>query len=70
MKPVLLILIKLARSRLMRLAETFEVIDAPDPQSRAAALAHDGARVQMVLTNGSVGLSGAEIDRLPALSPV
>jgi hypothetical protein len=67
MKPVLMILIAISRAWRARLAESFEVVNAPDAQSRSAAIVRDGARVQLVLTNGSLGLSAAEIDRLPAL---
>jgi lactate dehydrogenase-like 2-hydroxyacid dehydrogenase len=68
MKPVLLVLIRLSASRLARFARTYEVVDAPDAQSRSQALTRDGARVRIVLTNGSTGIAAADIDRLPALS--
>ena len=68
MKPVLLILIAMSRARRARLAEVFEIINAPDARSRAEALPRDGARVQIVLTNGSVGLNAMEIDQLPVLT--
>src|SRR6218665_3934594 len=67
MKPPLLLLITLADDYLRQLAERFELIQAPDAASRAAAIAGDGAAVEFVLTNGSVGLSAAEIDALPGL---
>jgi lactate dehydrogenase-like 2-hydroxyacid dehydrogenase len=70
MKPVLLLLIAMSRPRRDRLAQTFEVVNAPDAQSRAEALSRDGPRVRIVLTNGSIGITGAEMDRLPALSLV
>ena len=68
MKPVLLILIAMSRARRARLAEVFEINNAPDARSRAAVVPRDGARVQIVLTNGSVGLNAMEIDQLPALT--
>lgn len=70
MKIVLLVLITLSRSRLARFAETFEVIDAARPGALPDALAHDGARVRIVLTNGSIGLAAGHIDQLPALTMV
>ncbi len=70
MKIVLLVLITLSRSRMARFAETFEVIDAARPGALPAALARDGARVRIVLTNGSIGLAAEHIDQLPALTLV
>lgn len=68
MKPVLLILTRLPRDKVSRLAETFEVIERSDPAARAAALDSDDPRVRVVLTNGSTGITAAEIDRLPGLT--
>ena len=41
MKPVLLVLIAMSRPRRDRLAQTFEVVNAPDAQSRAEALSRE-----------------------------
>ena len=68
MKSVLLVLIKLSQARLRKFAETFEVIDASDVSSRSQVLTRAGSRVEVVLTNGSIGLTAAEIDQLPRLT--
>lgn len=68
MKPVLLVLLHLARVRVARFATSYEVVYAPDAASRAEAIARHGDRVRIVLTNGSIGLGADEIDRLPRLT--
>lgn len=70
MKPLLLILTRLPRERVARFADTFEVMETPDAASRAATLATDNPRVRLVLTNGSTGLTAAEMDRLPGITLV
>ncbi|KAF1043958.1 2-hydroxyacid dehydrogenase [Xylophilus sp.] len=66
MKPVLLVLIHLSDAHLEQLARHYELVYAPDADRHAEAIAADGARVQAVLTNGTVGLRAAQIDGLPA----
>ena len=68
MKPVLLVLIALSRPRLAVFAGSFEVLNAPDAQSRSQALSRDGSRVRLVLTNGSIGLAADEMDQMPGLT--
>jgi D-3-phosphoglycerate dehydrogenase len=68
MKPRLLVLIAMGQGRLATLREHFDLLYAPDAATRAATVAHDGAGVQVVLTNGTTGLTAAEIDAMPALT--
>lgn len=70
MKPVLLALSFLSPEHCIQLSETFELVYAPDAAGHAAAIAVHGARVRVVLTIGSVGLTAAQIDLLPALTLV
>ena len=68
MKPVLLALMFLSEEHIAQMAQTFEVIYAPDAPQAATAIAQHGSRVRVVLTIGAVGLSPAQIDALPALT--
>lgn len=70
MKPVLLILIPMDRMPTAGIDARFEVIHAPDASAAAAAIAAHGARVDVVLTNGSTGLSAAAIAAMPRLTLV
>jgi lactate dehydrogenase-like 2-hydroxyacid dehydrogenase len=53
-----------------QIATQYELIYAPKPAQREAALAQHGARVRAVLTIGSIGLTAQELDRMPALTLV
>ncbi|MBV8503937.1 MAG: 2-hydroxyacid dehydrogenase [Paucibacter sp.] len=68
MKPVLLLLITLRDEFLVQLRERFDVRYAPTPSQRAEAIQVHGARIRLVLTNGTTGLRGDEIDAMPMLS--
>ena len=68
MKPVLLALMFLSEEHIAQMAQTFEVIYAPDASQAATAIAQHGSQVRVVLTIGAVGLSPAQIDALPALT--
>lgn len=68
MKPVLLALMFLSEEHIAQMAQTFEVIYAPDAPQAATAIAQHGSRVRVVLTIGAVGLSPAQIDALPSLT--
>ena len=70
MKPVLLALSFLAPEHCTQLTEAFELVYVPDAKEHPAAIAAHGARVRVVLTIGSVGLSAAQMDGLPALTLV
>jgi lactate dehydrogenase-like 2-hydroxyacid dehydrogenase len=67
MKPTLLVLIPLNDESLACIAAAFDVIYAPDPASRAEAIASRGATVRAVLTNGTTGVKSGEVDQLPKL---
>jgi lactate dehydrogenase-like 2-hydroxyacid dehydrogenase len=49
------------------IAAAFDVFYAPDPASRAEAIASHGATVRAVLTNGTTGVKAVEVDQLPKL---
>lgn len=68
MKPLLLVLITMPRAALAAIAARFDMLYAPDDAQRAATIAARGAEVQAVLTNGTTGLSAAEIDACPKLT--
>ncbi|WP_144108055.1 2-hydroxyacid dehydrogenase [Paraburkholderia sp. BCC1886] len=66
-KPTLLVLIPLGDSHLASIGAAFDVIYAPDSAQCDAAIGQHGDKVRAVLTNGTTGLSAADIDRLPQL---
>ncbi|CAN7229215.1 2-hydroxyacid dehydrogenase [Acidovorax sp. LjRoot194] len=68
MKPVLLALMFLSEEHRAQMAQSFEVIYAPDAAQAAAAMAEHGARITVVLTIGATGLSATQIDALPQVS--
>ncbi|MFG6412732.1 NAD(P)-dependent oxidoreductase [Roseateles sp. DC23W] len=63
----LLLLIPIAAEHKALLLERYRIIEAPDAASRAAALAAQAAAIDLVLTNGAVGFSAAEIAACPRL---
>jgi lactate dehydrogenase-like 2-hydroxyacid dehydrogenase len=67
MKPSLLVLIPLNDTSRASVTAAFDVIYAPDPATRTEAIAAHGGTIRAVLTNGTTGLTAAEIDQLPAL---
>ncbi|KZK29470.1 hydroxyacid dehydrogenase [Delftia sp. GW456-R20] len=69
MQPALLVLNFNAEGHLRQMAQAFPSFDllyAPDASQCEAALAEHGARIQAVLTIGSIGLSAAQMQRMPA----
>ena len=68
MKPVLLVLMFLSEEHRAQMAQSFEVLYAPDAAQAAAAIAEHGSRITVVLTIGATGLSAAQIDALPRVS--
>ncbi|MGU7774896.1 2-hydroxyacid dehydrogenase [Burkholderia sp. MR1-5-21] len=68
MKPELLVLIALRGDAHRQIAASFDVRYAPTPAERERAVADHGGTIRAVLTNGSTGLTAAEIDRMPNLS--
>lgn len=67
MKPSLLVLIPVQDDARARLADAYALIYAPDDAAREQAIAEHGGDVQLVLTNGTTGLSEADLARLPKL---
>ncbi|GGF87206.1 2-hydroxyacid dehydrogenase [Azorhizobium oxalatiphilum] len=70
MAPVnvdLLVLIPFPPHELARLEAVFNVTYAPEPQSRADAIASKGPQFRAVLTHGTAGLTAAEMDAMPKL---
>lgn len=73
MKPVVLVLVYLSQEHRDLVGSHFEMIYAPnahlgkDRSNGEAQMATRGHEIKMVLTNGTNGLTAAEIDRLPAL---
>jgi lactate dehydrogenase-like 2-hydroxyacid dehydrogenase len=65
--PVLLLLVALAEQYKACLRQHYELIDAPTPALRAAAIAQRGAEISLVLTNGATGLRADEMDAMPGL---
>ncbi|QQC67484.1 2-hydroxyacid dehydrogenase [Paraburkholderia ginsengisoli] len=70
MKPSLLVLIHLNDASRASIEAAFDVLYAPDTPQRDAAIAAHGETIRAVLTNGTTGLSAAEIDRMPQLELV
>ncbi|MDR3738319.1 MAG: 2-hydroxyacid dehydrogenase [Terracidiphilus sp.] len=70
MKPSLLVLIPLKDASRAGVEAAFDVVYAPDATQRAAAIAAHGETIRAVLTNGTTGLTAAEIDRMPQLELV
>ncbi|HZZ04472.1 2-hydroxyacid dehydrogenase [Paraburkholderia sp.] len=67
MKPSLLVLITLKDASRANVEAAFDVVYAPDTTQRTAAIAEHGGTIRAVLTNGTNGLTAAEIDQMPQL---
>lgn len=67
MKPLLLAITALSIPHRAAIAESFELVYAPDLAERASALATHGKAIRVVLTIGSVGLTAQEMDAMPQL---
>ncbi|WP_457418767.1 NAD(P)-dependent oxidoreductase [Roseateles sp. P5_E7] len=67
MNDTLLLLVPIAAEHKAALLARFRVIEATDAASRAAAMAAHAADIELVLTNGSVGFTAAEIAACPKL---
>lgn len=70
MQPALLVLNFNTEAHLRQMAQafpSFELLYAPDAAQCEAAIAEHGTRIQAVLTIGSIGLSAAQMQRMPAL---
>jgi len=69
-RPKLLVLNYMADVHQAMVTPYFDLVYAPTPALRAAHVAADGASIHVVLTIGSVGLTAAEMDAMPALQLV
>jgi lactate dehydrogenase-like 2-hydroxyacid dehydrogenase len=63
----LLLLVPIAAEHKALLLERYRVIEAPDAASRANAITTRASDIDLVLTNGATGFTGAEIAALPHL---
>jgi len=70
MKPQLLVLIHLSEQSKATIGSAFEILYAPDKERRAAAIGGIAKDVKVVLSNGSTGLTAAEMDALNQLQLV
>lgn len=70
MKPVLLALMFLSEEHRAQMAQSFELVYAPDAAQATTAIAEHGARITVVLTIGATGLPAAQIDALPNITLV
>lgn len=70
MKTPLLVLCPVNADNLDVLAERYVLVYAPTAAERGDAIAAHGARIQAVLTIGTIGLTAAEMAAMPALQLV
>ena len=68
--PRILVLTYMAEPHQAMLTPFFDLLYAPTAELRAARIQQDGANIRAVLTIGSVGLTAAEMDAMPALELV
>lgn len=69
-KIPLLVLVPMQPQYRDQVLARYDVVYAPDKAARQAAIAQHGARVRAVLTIGTIGLTAAEIQAMPALELV
>lgn len=67
MKTPLLVLIYLSEESQAIIGEKFDILYAPDHKTRIAAIQGAAKEVKVVLTNGSIGLSAADMQALSKL---
>jgi len=67
-RPVLLVMLPLSAAHMERLAQAFTVIDASRPEDCQARIDAHGAQVRVVLTNGTIGLTAAQMAGMPGLT--
>ncbi|OZI48918.1 2-hydroxyacid dehydrogenase [Bordetella genomosp. 5] len=70
MKTPLLVLCPVNADNLDVLAERYDLVYAPTAAERGDAIAAHGARIQAVLTIGTIGLTATEMAAMPALQLV
>jgi lactate dehydrogenase-like 2-hydroxyacid dehydrogenase len=64
-KPSLLVLIPLHDDSYAQVAAHFDIVYAATSAERSVAIGTHGAAIRAVLTNGTTGLTAAELDQLP-----
>jgi len=67
MKHCVLSLMPLSEDARARIGARYQLIEAPDAESRVRAVAERGAEVDVVLSIGSIGLTDAEMAQMPKL---
>ncbi|MFJ5381462.1 2-hydroxyacid dehydrogenase [Cupriavidus sp. CER94] len=70
MKPALLVLVQLEPDHLALVSQQYDVVYAPSAAQRAEAVASAGGTFRAVLSNGTTGITAAEIDAMPGLELV
>ena len=70
MKPTLLVLVKLLDSTLEIIRREYNLIYEYDPARRSQAIEEHAPQIQAVLTNGIVGLTAQEMQKMPRLELV
>jgi len=70
MKPALLVMVQLEPDHIVLISHHFDVFYAPGPEGRAIEIAVNGKKFRAVLTNGTTGITAAEIDAMPQLELV
>jgi len=66
----LLMLSPLQEQYVQQVAQAYDLVYAPTPEQKVAAIREHGHRFRAVLTIGAVGLSAAEMDAMPQLELV
>lgn len=66
-KIPVLVIVSMQETYRRPIAAAYDMVYAPDKAARDAAIATDGSRFRGVLTIGTVGLTKAEIEAMPAL---
>nr|WP_315598560.1 2-hydroxyacid dehydrogenase [uncultured Cupriavidus sp.] len=70
MKPALLVLVQLEPDHLALVSEHYDVHYAPTREARTQAIAGNGSSFRAVLSNGTTGITAAEIAAMPELELV
>lgn len=70
MKPALLVLVQLEPDHLVLVSRQYDVCYAPDAAQRTEAIASKGGTFRAVLTNGTTGLTAADVAAMPQLTLV
>lgn len=68
--PTLLALVQLTDAGRQAMADEFDLIYAPDPATRRAAMRERAGDIRLVLSNGTTGFGADDMDALPRLGLV